>query len=388
MNPRKTRQRSRPRRFFIRVYAMALKEWMHIVRDVRTLYFALGMPVVMLIAFGYAVSFDIDNVPTAVVDQDHSAQSRALVQHLFSGSTFRNAGSFERSDEVEAAFRRGDARLGLVIPKDYGRTLARGEPARVQLMVDAADNMTATSALSFAVRFGLERNNAMAWEVTGSRPWMLEARVRAMFNPGMRSALFLVPGLVSTIQAMMAVLLTALTVAREWERGTMEQLFATPVGRTEIVIGKLLPYFGVGMLQVLLILAAGTWLFGVPIRGPVVLVFAVSSLFLLATLGQGLLISVATKNQQVATQVAAVSSMLPSTLLSGFVMPIDNMPVPLQYLTRIIPSRYFVHSLRAIMLRDAPVAEILPDAAALLVFALVTVAISTLLFRRTVASVR
>lgn len=384
MSPPSSR-RSRPRRFLTRVLALALKEWMHIVRDVRTLYFALGMPVVMLVIFGYAVSFDIDNVPTMVVDQDRTEASRALAQHLFAGDTFRDVGRPERSEDVEAAFRRGDARLGVVIPEGYGRRLGQGQQATVQLMVDAADNMTATSVLSFAARFTLARNRAMMADVLGATPDLLEARVRAMFNPAMRSALFLVPGLVATIQAMMAVLLTALTVAREWERGTMEQLFATPVGRTEIVLGKLMPYFGVGMLQVLLILAAGTWLFGVPIRGPVILVFAISALFLLATLGQGLLISVATKNQQVATQGAAVSSMLPATLLSGFVMPIDNTPAPLQALTRIIPARYFVHALRAVMLRDAPLAVIVPDALALLAFAFVMIVISTILFRRTIA---
>jgi len=378
------RRRSRVLRFFTRVLAMALKEWIHVVRDVRTLYFAFGMPVVMLVIFGYAVSFDIDNVPTMIVDQDHTPESRALTRHVFSGDTFRDVGRCDRADDVEAAFRRGDARLGIVIPPGYGRKLGQGGAATVQLLVDAADNMTATSVLSFAARFTIARNRAMMAEVLGATPDLLEARVRAMFNPGMRSALFLVPGLIATIQAMMAVLLTALTVAREWERGTMEQLFATPVGRTEIVLGKLMPYFGVGMLQILLILAAGTWLFGVPIRGPVVLVVAISCLFLFATLAQGLLISVATKNQQVATQGAAVSSMLPATLLSGFIMPIDNMPAPLQALTRIIPARYYVHALRAIMLRDAPLEVIAPDALALLVFAAVMIIISTILFRRTI----
>ena len=375
----------RPWRFLTRVFALAHKEWMHIVRDVRTLYFALGMPVVMLVIFGYAVSFDIDDVPTVVVDQDRSAESRALVHHLFSGTTFHNEGYLSDASEVEAAFRRNEARLGVVIPHGYGRSLARSEEAEVQLLVDAADNMTATSVLSFATRFSIAENERIVREALGVTPRTIEPRVRALFNPGMRSALFLVPGLIAIIQAMMAVLLTALTVAREWERGTMEQLFSTPVGRVEIVLGKLLPYFFVGMAQVLLILAAGTWLFGVPIRGPVLAVFGISALFLLASLGQGLFISVATKNQQVATQIAAVSSMLPSALLSGFVMPIDNMPVVLQYFTYLIPARYYVHALRAILLRDAPLAVVIPDAFALALFALAMVVASTALFRRRLA---
>jgi ABC-2 type transport system permease protein len=372
----------RMRRFTIRVLALAHKEWMHIVRDVRTLYFALGMPVVMLIIFGYAVSFDIDQVPTVVVDQDRTQQSRQLLQHVFSGPTFRAVAVFEDPRDVEHSFRRGEAKLGIVVPRGYGRQLGRGETADVQLLVDAADNMTATSILSYSTRFALAENRRLVAEAVGASPEMLEARVRALFNPAMRSALFLVPGLIALIQAMMAVLLTALTVAREWERGTMEQLFATPVGRLEIVLGKLIPYYFVGLAQVLLVLAAGTWLFGVPIRGPVVVVFAISSLFLLATLGQGLLISVATKNQQLATQGAAVSSMLPSALLSGFVMPIDNMPQVLQVITYAVPARYLVHALRAILLRDAPLSVVVPDALALLAFATLMVLVSTALFRR------
>ncbi len=373
------------RRFLRRVAAITHKEWMHIARDMRTLYFALGMPLVMLILFGYAVSFDIDRVPTVVVDLDRTADSRALVQHFFADGTFRDVLTTDRADEVEQSFRRGDASLGLIIPQGFGSELARGGQADVQLVVDAADNTTAVSVISHGARFVLSRNQAAARSVYGKSGGLIEPRVRALFNPAMRSTLFLVPGLIAIIQAMMAVLLTALTVAREWERGSMEQLFATPTGRTEIIIGKVLPYFGVGMAQVLIILTAGTWLFDVPIRGSLCLVFLISALFLLATLGQGLLISVATKNQMLATQGAAVSSMLPATLLSGFVMPIDNMPVALQWVTRIIPARYFIHALRAIMLRDAPWQALVPDAGALTVFAAAMIIASTALFRRRLA---
>jgi ABC-2 type transport system permease protein len=210
-------------------------------------------------------------------------------------------------------------------------------------------------------------------------------RSRALYNPASKSALFLVPGLIALIQSLMAVLLTALTVAREWERGSMEQLFATPVGRFEIVVGKLLPYFGVAMIQLLLILASGTWFFAVPLRGSFLLLLGISSLFLMATLGQGLVISVLTKNQMVATQVSAISSMLPSMLLSGFVMPIDNMPVALQWFSNIVPARHYIHALRGIMLRDVGARDVAADAIALAVFAAVMIAISTVRFRRKLA---
>ena len=184
---------------------------------------------------------------------------------------------------------------------------------------------------------------------------------------------------------MMSVLLTALTVAREWERGSMEQLFATPVRRIEIVLGKLAPYFGVAMLQMMLVLATGTWLFGVPIRGSIPMLFALSSLFLIAGLGQGLMISVLTKNQMVATQVAAVSSMLPAVLLSGFIMPIENMPPALQVVSNILPVRHFMHAVRGIMLRDVSLDDLVKDAVALALFAVVVIAISTSRFQRKIA---
>ncbi|HEX7601715.1 MAG TPA: ABC transporter permease, partial [Polyangiaceae bacterium] len=249
----------------------------------------------------------------------------------------------------------------------------------------AADNATTSTVLSSASRFTVVVNRDLARAELGAAPDAIEVRVRALYNPSSKSVLFLVPGLVAVIQTMMSVLLTALTVAREWERGSMEQLFATPVRRLEIVLGKLLPYFGVAMLQMMLVLAAGTWLFEVPIRGSVGLLFAISSLFLMAGLGQGLMISVITKNQMVATQIAAVTSMLPAVLLSGFILPIENMPVPLQILSNILPARHFMHAVRGIMLRDVAGGDLVKDALALALFAFVVLGISTARFKRKIA---
>jgi ABC-2 type transport system permease protein len=272
--------------------------------------------------------------------------------------------------------------MGLVIPEHYERSLQRGEPATVQVLVDAADNVTAGSVMSYAARFVARTNRGLAADVTGRAPAAIDARVRALFNPAMRSAIFLVPGLVALIQAIMAVMLTALTIAREWERGSMEQLFSTPVGRLEIALGKLGPYFVVALGQLLLILVAATYLFDVPIRGSLVLLVLVSSLFLYAALAQGLLISVVTKNQQVATQAAAVSSMLPSMLLSGFALPIDNMPRVLQLVTNVIPARHYIHAMRAIMLRDVEPRALLGDALALAAIGTALLAIATARFSR------
>jgi ABC-2 type transport system permease protein len=206
--------------------------------------------------------------------------------------------------------------------------------------------------------------------------------VRTLFNPTGRSALYLVPGLASYLLAIVAVLITALTVAREWERGSMEQLFATPVGRLEIVVGKLLPYLGIGLLQVLLVLTVGAWVFGVPVRGNLGTLGLAALLFLIGMLGQGLLISVVTRNQVVATQMATMTSMLPSMLLSGFIFPIENLPLPLRLLSTLIPARYFVGTLRGVLLRGNGFAELWPQLVALTLFAALMLAAAMGRFQR------
>jgi len=377
--------RARGRGTLRRIGAMARKEWMHIGRDSATLYFALVMPLLLLVLFGYALSFDLDRIPTCILDRDHTQESRGLAQHLFSGKTFEPAGYLAREDEVEPLFRQRKAAVAVVIPKGFGAALGRGEPARVQLLIDAADNVTAGLVLSYMSRFVDANNRVLVESVTGARPGFALPRVRALYNPDLRSTVFLVPGLIAFIQSMMGVLLTALTVAREWERGSMEQLFATPVGRFEIILGKLLPYFGVGLAQLLLVLTVGTWLFDVPIRGSLALLFGISSLFLVACLGQGLFISTVTRNQMVATQIAAVTSMLPAALLSGLIIPIENMPRVLQLFTQVLPARHFVSALRGVLLRGASPLSTLPDAVALGLFALVMLAGSIRAFRKVIA---
>jgi len=368
-----------------RVLAIARKEVMHLQRDPWTLYFALAMPVVLLVLFGYAVSFDIDRIPVVVVDEDRTPASRDLGAHLFAGDTFRRAADVDTATLAEEAFRKGDARVAVIIPRGYGHRIARGEQADVELLVDAADNQTAGNVLSYAGRFALATNERFLRERALPLPPVVDARVRALYNPALKSALFLVPGLIAAIQSMMAVMLTALTVAREWERGSMEQLFSTPVSRLQIVIGKLVPYFGVAFAQLLLVLAVATWLFDLPIRGSLPLYFGVSSLFLLAMLSQGLLVSVVTKNQMLATQAGSVTSLLPGMLLSGFVLPIENMPVPLQLLTRIVPARYFVHASRALLLRGAGFEAVAEDVLALSVFTALMVVACLARFSRKVA---
>ncbi len=373
------------RRVLLRTYAMAHKEVMHIQRDPQMLVFALGMPVVLIFLFGYAVSFDIERIPLVVVDQDHSAESRALVEKFTASDTFRVVARRQDPKRVETLFRSSSAKAALVIPPGYGRQLRRGENAEAQLLLDGADNTTASIALGYATAVSLAASREQMEKVIGEIDMPLEVRVRTFFNPRLKSAVFIVPGLMVVILVMVAVMLTALTIAREYERGSMEQLFATPVGRLEVILGKLVPYFLIGLLQVLLVLSLGVTFFDVPVQGSVFLLFGLSSLFLLAMLMQGLVISVITRNQMVASQVAAISTFLPALLMSGFIFPVENMPLLLRGIAAAMPAQYYVRSLRAVLLRGNGLEVIWVDLLALTGFFVLMLIIALLRFKRTVA---
>ncbi len=366
------------RRFWLRVRALSEKEIHHILRDPRSLYLGLGMPVVLLVLMGAGMSFDVDRIPLAVVDRDHTEASRELVRRFTADDTFRAVGEVADEAAVEELFREGRATAGIIIPQDLSRDLDRGEQVRVQVLLDGVDGNSASQMLN--------KTDAMGMGLTVSAPSgpgpRIQARTWTRFNPAGRSSLYLVPGLTAYVLALCSVLLTSLTVAREWERGSMEQLFATPVGRLEIVLGKLLPYLAMGVLQFLTVLVAGAFFFGVPLRGDFPLLCACSLLFLVAMLGQGLLISVVTRNQMVATQMAMMSTMLPTMMLSGFILPIENMPLPIRMLSNILPARHMVSILRGILLKDNGIGELWPDVLALGLFAAAMIALSTRRFVR------
>jgi ABC-2 type transport system permease protein len=373
------------RRFMLRVWALSAKEVRHVLRDPRTLYLALAMPLILLLLFGFGVSFDLDHLPVAFVDQDQSEASRTLRRRFGAGDEFDDVGSAASVAEAERMMVANDAIAVVVIPRGFEEDVRRGRAVDVQLLLDGADNSSAVQARAKAE--ALLRVLGLSFVTRGASPASIpiETRSWTRFNPEGRSAVFLVPGITAYVLAMVAVLLTALTVSREWERGSMAQLFATPVGRLEIVLGKLLPYVVLGTITVLMVLAVGTWVFDVPFRGSAPTLALLSILFIAGMLGQGLLVSVIARNQMVATQMAAMSSMLPSMLLSGFVFPIENMPLPLQWITYVIPARYFVEGLRGVLLRGNGIEELWPQAIALAAFAFVMVALSTARFRRTVA---
>jgi ABC-2 type transport system permease protein len=362
-----------------RIILLAWKETQHIVRDFRTVYMALGIPLVLLLLFGYALSMDIDGIPTLVIDGDRTPASRDVLSSFERTGFFEVVGRLDSAVAAEGAFRRGEAKVAIVVPAGLGRALARGETARVQILADGTDANTAAIAVGYGAALAQRRTMDLTVDalsrlgVSAARAprVAIDVRSRNWFNPTLESRWYMVPGLIAVIMAMMSALLMSLTVAREWERGTMEQLLVTPVRPAEIVIGKLTPYFAIGLLQLALITAAGAALFGVPLRGSVPSLFAISGLFLLGALGQGLLVSIATRQQQLAMQVALLTSMLPALLLSGFMSPIASMPVVVQHITRIVPARYFLVVLRGLFLKGSSLSAMWPQIAALAIFAVV-----------------
>ncbi|MBN1947677.1 MAG: ABC transporter permease [Bradymonadales bacterium] len=368
--------------FLTRVTAITVKEAAHILRDPRVMIFALVLPVLLLLLFGYAISFDVDHIPLVVVDQDQTNASRNLVESFTSGDLFEIKARRSTVDQVEPLFRSGLARAALVIPEEFTRRLAGGREPSVQLLLDGSDNNTATVALGYAGVVALEVSRRQMPTSLSREGAPISAQIRTFFNPGLRSSAFIVPGLTAVILTMIATMLTALTVSREIEQGSMEQLFTTPVSRLEIVVGKVCPYFLLGLVAVLLVLTAGVAMFSVPVAGSLWLLFGVSALFLLAMFIQGLFISVATRRQALASQLAFITTMLPALLLSGFVFPIDNMPWPLQFLARALPPSYFIHAIRAVLLRGNGVEAILRDSLAILLFFGVFLLLTVRRFRR------
>jgi ABC-2 type transport system permease protein len=364
-----------------RLLAVARKEAVQLVRDPRSLLLAFALPVFQLVMFGYAITWDVRDIRTVVVDQDRTARSRAFADAFAASGYFRIVGALEQAADAPRLFDRGQVQLALVIPPGFERDLGHGDGAPVQALVDGADANTATIVLAYA------RATVQTWSqrviLQGRRfvpPLQVESRV--WYNEELLSRNMIVPGLVATIMMIIAAMLTALTIAREWERGTMEQLIATPVTRLELVLGKILPYIGIGLADVALVSTLGVALFGVPFRGSVLLLTVLSFLFLLGTLGLGIFISAVAKSQLLATQMAMVATFLPAFLLSGFMFAIDVMPAPLQAISYLVPARYFLVVTRGVFLKGVG-ADVLHTQALLMVaFAVAGLALAVRAFRK------
>jgi ABC-2 type transport system permease protein len=370
-----------------RIAAVARKEFLHVLRDARSLGMAIAIPLLMLVLFGYALTLDVDNVPLAVWDQSGTARSRELTA-VFDGSRYFSVRRHVRNyREAERAVDTGVTLGILVIPRDYAQRLDAGRDAPVQLIVDGSDSNTATIALGYAGVVVQDFSQQIVLEALSHRGvremrMPLDVRPRVWFNTDLQSRNFIVPGLIAVLMMVIAALMTSLTIAREWEQGTMEQLISTPVKGPELIVGKLIPYFAIAMLDVLIAVLMGQFLFEVPFRGSVVFLFAIAVVFLIGALSMGMLISINAKSQLLAGQMAMVATYLPSFLLSGFMFSIANMPTPIQAVTYIVPARYFVTILKAIYMKGVGLPLLLGEVALLSAYALVMCSLAMARFKK------
>jgi len=373
-----------------RLLAIARKEFLHIRRDPRSLAMAIAIPMLLILLFGYALTLDVDNVPIAVWDQSVSPESRELISR-FEGSRYFDVRLRAKGyPDIERAIEASQVMAAVVIPRDFSAHLTAGNVATVQFLIDGSDSNTATIALGYAesVARGYSRDIAFREARVGGTGTLrdpLEVRPRVWFNADMESKNYIVPGLIAVIMMVIAALLTSLTVAKEWETGTMEQLISTPILAQELVLGKLLPYFALGMLDVLLAVGMGEFLFQVPLRGSAVLLFGMAAVFLVGALSMGMVISIVTKSQLLASQLAMVLTFLPSFLLSGFMYSIGNMPKAIQVMTYAIPARYFVTLLKGIYLKGTGLSILLGEAALLTAFGVMMVLLANRKFRKKLA---
>jgi ABC-2 type transport system permease protein len=367
-----------------RLWAVARKEWLQLRRDKRSMVLAFALPPLLLLFFGYAISWDVRDLSLIVLDHDGTARSRALTAAFESSGYFTVVERAATDRAVDEHLLSGRAIAALVIPRGFAADLARPAGASVQLLVDGSDANTATIALSYADAIvGRYTRDVVLQGRRVDAP--VSAEVRVWYNPTLESRNMIVPGLIAVIMSIIAAMLTALTIAREWERGTMEQLAATPVHRLEVVFGKLLPYLGIGLFDVAVTAAAGMVIFGVPLHGSVVLLAVMTLLFLLGALGLGMAISAALKSQVLATQVAMVATYLPALLLSGFLFDIASMPVLLRAITFIVPAKYYIAVTRGVFLKGVGLEALWIQGVSMVLFAGLGITFATVAFQKRIA---
>jgi ABC-2 type transport system permease protein len=370
-----------------RLLAVAKKELLHIVRDTRSLGIVVIMPVALMLLFGYGVNLDLKRIPISVYDQDGSQQSQDLLKRFQASEYFRIVGAANNNADVARALDSGEARMGFVIPWDFSRRISRGGPVNVQALVDATDNNTANVLMGYtqAVVQGYSSDVQLDWLRSHGKsvqPTPLSIQTRTWYNEDLESSAFIVPGVLALVMSVIGAFLTSLTIAREWERGSMEQLISTPLTAMEIMLGKLAPYFVLGMLDVGVCVVIAVGWFHVPFRGSYVTLAVCSALFLVVVLSLGFVISVVAKSQLAASQVALIITFLPAFLLSGFLFAIEQMPVALQWITHIFPARYYVSILKKIFLKGTPVGLLGAELWPLVAFAVLLTLVATRSFRK------
>lgn len=347
-----------------RTLAVARIEFLQIARDPRTLLWIFGLPAIMLLLFGYAITLDIKDIPTIVLDPSPSSDGRALVSTIESSGYFKVVERSTNAHLREDFFIHGKAKLAVIFPVDFARKFSRKEPISIQAVVDGSDNNTALIGLGYLQKiltaYNIDLTSAEATKIGVSsiaKP-SFSAVSRVLYNPDLKSRTFIIPGLMAIILGMLNVIITALCMIRERERGTFEQLIVTPIQKWELIIGKLIPYYILGIFQFILVLAVSWYVFDVPIKGSLFDIFLISLIFIAASLGQGILISIVASSQGVAMQIGIITSLLPSFILSGFMFPVESMPQIIQYIAAIVPARYFLDVLRALLIKGISIWDI------------------------------
>jgi ABC-2 type transport system permease protein len=368
-----------------RLRSIFWKEFIQMRRDRATLGMMLGIPVIQLMLFGYAVNMDVRHLPATVLDYSHTQESRSLIQRFEATGNFRLTRATDSYEEALRLVDRGSARAAIVIPADFARRMKRGGPAQVQVLVDASDPTVSQNAIAAAQLVGqsvnLEIVSSLAGPLARTVP-PLDVRVRPLYNPALKTAIFIVPGIIGVLLSNMLIIITAMAIVREREAGTLEQLIVTPLSRTEIMLGKIAPYVVVGYVQMTAVLVLGSILFQVPIRGSLLTIYLIAFLFIVASLGLGLFVSTLARTGAQAIQ-SSFFFLLPNIMLSGFMFPREGMPAFAQALGWAIPLTYFLQILRGVILKGVGIAELWPQALALVGFAVLFFTFAVQRFHKT-----
>jgi ABC-2 type transport system permease protein len=371
-----------------RLTAIARKETLHLLRDWRSLIMALAIPLILVLLYGYALTLDLRLVPTVVWDQSRTATSREVLSLFDHSPYFSIVATVDGYEPLQQRIESGSALIGLVVPADFAGRVSTGQPVDLQIIGDGSDANTSRLAMNYATTIvSIYARTTLSRQLEREGRDQLQQPVqmiqRSWYNADLRSQDVLIPGIIALVMIVVAAMLTSTTIAREWENGTMEQLISTPLQAPELIFGKIVPYFVIGLVDVAMAVVIGRWVFGVPIVGNAGLLFALSALFLTGALFFGLTLSIVLKSQVLANQIAIVAGFLPTLLLSGFVFAIENMPEPLQLLTVIVPARYFISILRGIYLKGIGLEILWADALFLMLFAvlMMTLALRKFMFK-------
>lgn len=364
-------------------WPMLRKEFIEMRRDRFTLAMLIGIPAIQLVLFGYAVQTDVRNVPTVVLDESRTSQSRRLVDMMANTGNFKIVGTASSRAEVRKAIERGDAAAAIIIPPEFASDLKRGHRAQAQVIVDAADPLSSQAAIGAATLAGARSGAELAARPIAAITPPVEVRVRPWYNPEGRNSPYIVPGIIGILLTMTMVSITGAAIVRERERGTLEQLVVTPIGKTSLMLGKTIPFAVVGYLQVTVILLLGKMLFDVPMRGSLMLLYLLIAPFIIASLGMGLFISAVTKTQIQAMQLSFFF-ILPNILLSGFIFPRAAMPEPAQWAGAALPLTYFLTVMRSVLLKGVVFVDVWREALVLTGFAVLLVGMSVRKFSKTV----